>query len=147
MYDVQIYAQFCTAAAVPEFIDPVFTKTSPKRSFSHNRKRAFWLVFAKTGSIISGTDIFDMLRTVCQICRSTWERNYFYWLSLSKKLFKGCLNDIINELFSACTLIFFGFTYQSQVIICVRLSFWINFTPSTLSFHYKILKSSIWSLV
>ncbi len=42
---------------VPEFIDPVFTKTSPKRSFSLNRKRAFWLVFAKTGSIISGTDL------------------------------------------------------------------------------------------
>ncbi len=43
---------------VPEFIDPVFTKTSPKRSFSLNRKRAFWLVFAKTGSIISGTGIY-----------------------------------------------------------------------------------------
>jgi hypothetical protein len=41
--------------SMPEFIDPVFTKTSPKRSFSLNRKRAFWLVFAKTGSIISGT--------------------------------------------------------------------------------------------
>jgi hypothetical protein len=40
---------------VPEFIDPVFTKTSPKRSFSLNRKRAFWLVVAKTGSLISGT--------------------------------------------------------------------------------------------
>jgi hypothetical protein len=40
---------------VPEFIDPVFTKTSPKRSFTLNRKRAFWLVFAKSGSIISGT--------------------------------------------------------------------------------------------
>ncbi len=44
---------------VPEFIDPVFTKTSPKRSFSLNRKRAFWLVFAKTGSIISGTANFQ----------------------------------------------------------------------------------------
>ncbi len=42
---------------MPEFIDPVFTKTSPKRSFSLNKKRAFWLVFAKTGSIISGTGI------------------------------------------------------------------------------------------
>jgi hypothetical protein len=40
---------------VPEFIDPVFTKTSQKRSFSLYRKRAFWLVFAKTGSIISAT--------------------------------------------------------------------------------------------
>jgi hypothetical protein len=45
-------------STVPEFIDPVFTKTSPKRSFSLNRKRAFWLVFAKTGSIISGTGLF-----------------------------------------------------------------------------------------
>ncbi len=34
---------------VPEFIEPVFTKTSSKR-------RAFWLVSAKTGSIILGTD-------------------------------------------------------------------------------------------
>jgi hypothetical protein len=42
---------------VPEFIDPVFTKTSPKRSFSLNRKRPFWLVSAKTGSIISGTEL------------------------------------------------------------------------------------------
>ncbi len=41
---------------MPELIDPVFTKTSPKRSFSLSRKRAFWLVFAKTGSIISGPD-------------------------------------------------------------------------------------------
>ncbi len=48
---------FCTSS-VPEFIDPVFKKTSPKRSFSLNRKRAFWLVFVKTGSIISGTDGF-----------------------------------------------------------------------------------------
>ncbi len=44
-------------SSVPEFIDPVFTKTSPKRSFSLNRKRAFWLVFAKTGSIILGTGV------------------------------------------------------------------------------------------
>jgi hypothetical protein len=47
-------------SSVPEFIDPVFTKTSPKRSFSLNRKRAFWLVFAKTGSIISGTVSFQV---------------------------------------------------------------------------------------
>ncbi len=51
----RIYANH--SIAVPEFIDPVFTKTSPKRSFSLNRKRAFWLVFAKTGSIISGTGL------------------------------------------------------------------------------------------
>ncbi len=40
---------------VPEFIDPVFTKTSPKRSFSVIQNERFGLVFAGTGSIISGT--------------------------------------------------------------------------------------------
>jgi hypothetical protein len=40
---------------VPEFIDPVFTKTSPKRSFSVIQNERFGLVFAKTGSIILGT--------------------------------------------------------------------------------------------
>ncbi len=47
---------------VPEFIDPVFTKTSPKRSFSLYRKRAYWLVFAKAGSIISGTGLLKRLQ-------------------------------------------------------------------------------------
>jgi hypothetical protein len=42
---------------VPEFIDPVFTKTSPKRSFSVIQNKRFGLVFAKTGSIISGTGV------------------------------------------------------------------------------------------
>ncbi len=51
---------------VPEFIDPVFTKTSPKRSFSLNRKQAFWLVSAKTGSIISGTGLLKVLQILSQ---------------------------------------------------------------------------------
>ncbi len=37
---------------VPEFIDPVLAKTRPKRSFSVIEND----VFAKTGSINSGTD-------------------------------------------------------------------------------------------
>jgi hypothetical protein len=41
--------------AVPEFIDPVFAITSPKRSFSVFVNERFGLVFAKTGSINSGT--------------------------------------------------------------------------------------------
>jgi hypothetical protein len=40
---------------VPEFIDPVFVKTSPKRSFSMTKNERFRLVFVKTGSINSGT--------------------------------------------------------------------------------------------
>ncbi len=45
-------ARTCT---VPEFIDPVFTKTSPQRSLSLIENKRFGLVFAKTGSINSGT--------------------------------------------------------------------------------------------
>jgi hypothetical protein len=41
---------------VPEIINPVFTKTSPKRSFCMTKNERFGLIFTKTGSIISGTD-------------------------------------------------------------------------------------------
>jgi hypothetical protein len=41
---------------VPEFIDPVFTKISPKRSLSVIKNERVGLVFAKTGSIILGTE-------------------------------------------------------------------------------------------
>jgi hypothetical protein len=46
---------------VPEFIDPVFAKTSPKRWFSVIENKRFGLVFAKTGSIISGTGHIQQL--------------------------------------------------------------------------------------
>jgi hypothetical protein len=42
---------------VPEFIDPVFTKTSPKSSFSLIENEHFGLVFAKTGSKNLGTGV------------------------------------------------------------------------------------------
>ncbi len=42
-------------SAVPEIIDPVFAKTSPKRSFCMTKNERFWLVFVKTVSINSGT--------------------------------------------------------------------------------------------
>jgi hypothetical protein len=40
---------------VPEIIDPVFAKTSPKCSFCMTENERFGLVFVKTGSINSGT--------------------------------------------------------------------------------------------
>jgi hypothetical protein len=40
---------------VPEFTDPVFAKTSLKRSFLVIENERFGLDFAKTGSIKSGT--------------------------------------------------------------------------------------------
>ncbi len=39
---------------VPEFIDTVFVKTSPKHSFSIVENQCFVLVYAKTGSINLG---------------------------------------------------------------------------------------------
>jgi hypothetical protein len=42
---------------VPEFIDPVFAKTSPKLSFSMTANERFGLVFAKTESINSSTGL------------------------------------------------------------------------------------------
>jgi hypothetical protein len=73
---------------LPEFIDPVVTKTSPKRSFSLNRKRAFWLVFAKTGSIISGTGFFcnreaPILNSRALLCLLLFLRTSFF---LSRQL-------------------------------------------------------------
>ncbi len=46
---------------VPEIIDPVFTKTSPKRSFSMTEYERFGLVFTKTrpGSKNSGTGLIN----------------------------------------------------------------------------------------
>jgi hypothetical protein len=42
---------------VPEFVDPRFRENKPKTLvFSHGNER-FGLVFATTGSIISGTDL------------------------------------------------------------------------------------------
>ncbi len=42
---------------MPEFIDQVFANTSPKLSFSILENERFGLVFAKTGSINSGTAV------------------------------------------------------------------------------------------
>jgi hypothetical protein len=45
---------------LPECIDPVFVKTSRKRSFSMTENERLGLVFAKTGSINSGTSLADV---------------------------------------------------------------------------------------
>jgi hypothetical protein len=44
-----------SSAEFSQFTDPVFEKTSPKRSFSMSENERFGLVFAKTGYINSGT--------------------------------------------------------------------------------------------
>ncbi len=62
-----LFQKLAFSAAVPEFIDPVFTKTSPKRSFSLIQTERFGLVFAKTGSIISGTGNIEFSKFRAQL--------------------------------------------------------------------------------
>ncbi len=57
-------SQRYVSGSVPEIIDPVFAKTSPKRSFSMTENERFGLVFANTGSINSGTGFFYFLLKV-----------------------------------------------------------------------------------
>jgi hypothetical protein len=52
---------------VPELIDPVFTKTSPKPSFSVIENERFGLVFAKTGSINSDQRQFNYIEDTALI--------------------------------------------------------------------------------
>jgi hypothetical protein len=44
-------------STLPQFIDPALAGTSPKRSFSMTENERFGRVFAKTGSINSGTAV------------------------------------------------------------------------------------------
>jgi hypothetical protein len=46
---------------VPEIIDPVFAKTSPKRSFSITENERFGLVFVKTGSLNLGIGVLQLV--------------------------------------------------------------------------------------
>ncbi len=45
---------------MPEFIDPVFAKTSPKRSILMTENEHFGLVFVKTRSTDLGTGLLKM---------------------------------------------------------------------------------------
>jgi hypothetical protein len=53
---------------VPEIIDPVFAKTSPKRSFCMTENERFGLVFVKTVSINSGTGFDPSILRHSKIC-------------------------------------------------------------------------------
>jgi hypothetical protein len=76
MNNAQLYSVFVAShyelalfgddTPVPEFIDPVFAITSPKRSFSMTENERFGIVFVKTGSINSGTG--GLLGDVAYIC-------------------------------------------------------------------------------
>ncbi len=50
---------FTVFGPVPEFIDPVFAKTSQNARFLLSENERFGLVFVKTGSLNSGTGLID----------------------------------------------------------------------------------------
>jgi hypothetical protein len=61
-YDDLIQFHHCSSypanrSAVPEIIDPVFAKTSQNARFLLSENERFGLVFVKTGSINSGTEV------------------------------------------------------------------------------------------
>jgi hypothetical protein len=59
--DISCHGVKVGTTAVPEIIDPVFTKTSQNARFLLSENERFGLVFVKTRSINSGTDIFCIL--------------------------------------------------------------------------------------
>jgi hypothetical protein len=67
---------------VPEFLDPVFVKTSPKCSFSVIENEHFGLVFVKTGSIILGTDEFFFVKPV----KTTFEQRTTVRISVLRQI-------------------------------------------------------------
>ncbi len=52
---------------MPEFIDPVFAKTCPKRSFLDIENERYGLYFAETGSTNSGTGVFSFVTFIFTI--------------------------------------------------------------------------------
>jgi hypothetical protein len=85
-----------------EFIDPVFSKTSPKRSFSMTENQCFGLVFAKNGYINSGTGnvsntvVFTVIKSRCSLngIHHAWKQ--------SLNLLLACIP--IMEVTNRCTL-------------------------------------------
>ncbi len=59
---------------VPELINPVLAKTSPKRSCSMAENERFGLVFAKTGSINSGTGALLVSQDRRHLFVTPWKR-------------------------------------------------------------------------
>ncbi len=56
---VDTSGNFTFVSQWPNLYTRVFVKTSPNRSYSVIENERFGLVFAKTGSIISGTGVID----------------------------------------------------------------------------------------
>ncbi len=92
--------------SVPEFIDPIFAKTSPKRSFSMTEKERFELFFfAKTRSINLGTGWVLAARVSCWLADPTANKVMFLFVDqrqLLPQVLVGWLSQMQTKLFSHC---------------------------------------------
>ena len=108
------FGERTTLISVPEFIDTVLTKTSPKRSFSVIQNERFGLVFAKTGSIISGTVLWraEYPGAVCEeICQLYIVMMIKFFISMTDTLVNISFKHM-HYLYMVFFMIFFlGFTW------------------------------------
>jgi hypothetical protein len=82
-----------TPKSVPEIIDPVFAKTSQNARFLLSENERFGLVFVKTGSINSGTDLIqNKLRLGSP--GTNWIENVRFELVFAKQTFLGPKLDL-----------------------------------------------------
>jgi hypothetical protein len=70
---------------VPEIIDPVFAKTSQNARFLLSENERFGLVFVKTGSINSGTDLVQNMLILASL-GTNWYENERFGLFFTKML-------------------------------------------------------------
>ncbi len=81
---------------MPEFIDPVFAKTRPKRSFCMTENERIGLVFPKTGSINSGTDLYQNMLIPASL-GTNWFENEGLGLVCTKMLVFMPKSGFINS--------------------------------------------------
>jgi hypothetical protein len=81
---------------VPEIIDPVFAKTSQNACFLLSENERFGLVFVKTGSINSGTDLIQNKLRPASL-GTDWIENERFGLIFAKTIIFMAKSGSINS--------------------------------------------------
>ncbi len=83
---------------MPEIIDPVFAKTSPKRSFCMTENEHFGLVFVKTKGLVAGCHSFCLFFIYYNI--HTFIQSHSYNTFIHRHSLRSSLHFLIACLFS-----------------------------------------------
>jgi hypothetical protein len=114
---------------VPEFIDLVLAKTSPKRSFSVIQNERFGLVFATTGSIISGMG-HEMDWSFAGICY------------LGDKPHSPNLSDLAE-----CVILCTSWLRSPGKVYCRAVYIWVQWAEAGISKNYCLTNWLSWGSV